>query len=83
MAIKITVKEFRDLPRQEQLDVIFTIGDYIETRLEESFQVMLYAVDRFFVEIYYDPITNKIQLLNPFISGSFLNKYARSLKGIV
>jgi len=83
MPIKITVKEFRNLPRQEQLDVIFTIGDYIETRCEEGFQVMLYAVDRFFVEMYFDPITNKIRLLNPFISGSFLNKYAKSLKGIV
>ena len=83
MAIKITVKEFRYLPRQEQLDVVFTIGDYIETRFEEGFQVMLYAVDRFFVELYHDTLTQKICFLNAFISGTFLNKYAKSLKGIV
>lgn len=83
MSVKITFTEFRTLPRQEQCDVIVTIGDYLESSREEDKQVILYAVDLFFVELYYDPTSNKILKIRAFKSGHILDKYSKDFNGIM
>ena len=83
MPVKITFTEFRTLPRQEQCDVIVSIGDYLESTRQDNLQIMLYAVDMFFVELYYDPVTQKIIKLRAFRSGPILDKYSKDLDGIL
>ena len=83
MSVKITFTEFRTLPRQEQCNVIFTIGDYLESNQEGDKQVMLYAVDLFFVEVFYDPEINKILNIKAFLSGEILNKYSKDFDSIM
>ena len=83
MSLKVTLNEFLALPRDKQFDAIFTIGDYLETRTQDNSQVILYAVDRFFVELYFDPKINKINNINAFENGKNLNKYSKNLKGIL
>lgn len=83
MSLKITLNQFLALPREKQFDIIFTIGDYLETRPDENRQVILYAVDLFFVELYYDPKINKINKISAFKKGKNLNKYSKNLKEIL
>ena len=83
MSLKITLKEFLALQREKQFDAIFTIGDYLETRAQDNNQVILYAVDRFFVELYYDSKINKINKIKAFEKGKILNKYSENLKEIL
>ena len=83
MSLKVTLKDFLTLSRAKQFDVIFTIGDYLETRPEDNSQVILYAVDRFFVELYYDSKINKIKKIRAFEKGKILNKYSENLTEIL
>ena len=82
MPVKITLTEFRTLPRQEQFDVLFTIGDYLESHREFEIDTILYAVDLFFVEVYYDPILNEIINIKAFVSGKNLDKYSQNISHI-
>lgn len=83
MSLKVTLKEFSTLPREKQFDAIFTVGDYLETRGQDNNQVILYAVDRFFVELHFDSKINKIQKIKAFEKGKILNKYSQNLTGIL
>ncbi|UJH91671.1 hypothetical protein LZ575_03005 [Antarcticibacterium sp. 1MA-6-2] len=73
--MKITLYEFLALPDQGQYDVVFSSGDYLDIRIEESRRYVLYAVDRFFVEVEYDNDKNKIKGKRAFVQGELLDKY--------
>lgn len=68
MSLTVTLKEFLTLTREKQFNTIFTIGDYLDTRAQDNNQVILYAVDHFFVELYFDPKINKIKKIRAFVS---------------
>lgn len=52
--MKITLKEYFALPFQEQLDIVLSIGFYIQSSSGKDRQEILYSVDRFFVELHFD-----------------------------
>ena len=74
--MKITLYEFLALPDQEQYDITFNVGEYLDIRAEERRRFVLYAVDRFFVEVEYDHGNNKIIGKRAFIQGELLDKYS-------
>lgn len=79
MGEKITLDAFISLPDQEQFGVIFTIGEILEVRPEENKRFVLYAVDRFLVELEYDNEIGKIVNKKTFITGKILNKYSTNI----
>lgn len=83
MGEKITLDEFKSLPDQEQFDVIFTIGDFLKIRPVENKRFVLYAVDRFFVELEYDNEIQKIVNKKAFVTGKVLNKYSENIDSIL
>ena len=76
MAKKITFEEFQSLPMYEKLDVLYIIGNFLDTRDEEQTQVILYSVDLFFVEIFYNPRLTKIMDVVEFKTGEVIDKYS-------
>ena len=60
MDIRLTIDEFKSLPKQEQFDIVFTIGDFMDSRNVAEKKVVLYAVEAFYVELCFDPISIKI-----------------------
>lgn len=74
--MKITLYEFLVLPDQEQYDIIFNIGEFLDVSLEENKRFVLYAVDLFFVEVEYNSIENRIVNKRAFVSGEILDKYS-------
>ena len=74
--MKITLYEFLALPDQEQYNIVFNTGEYLDIRIEESRRFVLYAVDLFFVEVEYNSEDNKIVNKRAFVQGEILDKYS-------
>ncbi|MCM4160880.1 hypothetical protein FHG64_17820 [Antarcticibacterium flavum] len=81
MPNRITLYEFKALPEQEQLNVIFTIGKIVEMNdKDNNEEKILYSVDRFFVEFHYSSENPEIKEIYPFEGGSLLDKYSIDLQ---
>ena len=71
----MTLYEFNTLSSQEQTDCLTRQGCYLITRYRDQFALNLYAVDNFFVEVWYSPEHNKICGLLSFSSVKALDDY--------
>lgn len=76
---RITVEEFSNLPEHEQYEVLCLAGSLLEIRCKENDKRELYAIDRFFVEIVFDPIKNSVIKINAFDRGEKLDDYSSDL----
>ena len=72
----MTLYEFKLLPEQEQYRKLFNEGDFITHRLGSKARFTLYALDKFFVEVEYNPKGNRIVNIVSFMSGKKLDKYS-------
>ena len=72
----MTLYEFKLLPEQEQYRVIFNKGDFVTYRLESKARFALYALDKFFVEVEYNPNSNRIVKVVSFVRGKKLDLYS-------
>ena len=77
--MRITLYEFLALPEQEQYEIIFNKGEYIDLRIEGNKRYVHYAVDLFFVDVEYDNDENKILGKRAFVTGELLDKYSSLL----
>jgi len=73
----MTLYEFILLDKNQQYEVTFKTGEFVDAHLETNKRFALYAVDMFFVELEYDVATNKIIKLISFIEGEKLNRYCK------
>lgn len=71
----MTLNEFNTLPEDQQRDCWMTQGRYLLTRFVDQFALNLYAVDTFFVEVWYDHKANRIHGVLSFASINALDEY--------
>lgn len=72
----MTLYEFNLLNKQNQFSTLFTIGDYIDHVTIVNKKFCLYAINKFYVEVIYNSVTNVILGINTFKeSSSRLDKY--------
>jgi len=70
--------EFKLLPEQEQYRKLFNKkGEFITYRLGPNARFALYALDKFFVEVEYNPKKNKIVKNISFLDGQKLEMYSK------
>lgn len=75
----MTLYEFKLLPEQEQYRKLFK-GEFITYRLGPNARFALYALyalDKFFVEVVYNPKKNKIVKNISFLDGQKLEMYSK------
>jgi len=72
----MTLYKFNSLSRNNKFQATWDYGQHIETILQNSLVINLYAVSKFFVEVYYDQNKNKIVDLKSFKQGHLLDKYS-------
>jgi len=72
----VTLYEFRMLSDSEQLETVWDKGNFIDNAITPNHRINLYAIDMFYVEVYYDAVTNKITHHTAFIHGHRLDKYS-------
>jgi hypothetical protein len=67
------------LPDEEQFNAVWNNGNHIDTFIDANIKINLYAINDFFVEIYYDAALNKIIDKKHFKHGELLDKYINRL----
>ncbi|MDT0676480.1 hypothetical protein [Autumnicola musiva] len=72
----MTLYESKLLPEQEQYRKLFNEGDFITHRFESKARFALYALDKFCVEVEYNPKNNRIVNMVSFICGEKLDLYS-------
>ena len=72
--------EFSRLIEEEQYNVVWDIGKLVDQYFTESVVINLYAINEFFVEVYYDRDNNKILYKKHFKQGELLDKYLNKIK---
>ena len=68
--------DFNSLNFKDQLEVIYTIGTFLDNYITTKERCNLYAIDMFFVQITYNKITNSITDIKSFKTGYLLDKYS-------
>ncbi len=71
----MTLYEFNALSDEQQMQCWMQQGQFLMTRHTEQFAVNLYAVEGFFIEVWYNPYLNQINRLRSFSSVRALDDY--------
>lgn len=72
--------EFCSLTEVEQYNTVWNIGALVDQYYNDNVIINLYAINDFFVEVYYDRDTNKILYKKHFKQGELLDKYLNKIK---
>ena len=70
------------LSEDEQYDTVFAKGRFIDIVIESNTKYVLYAIDRFFVEVIWDEEKDEIMGKGVFKEGISLDKYSNVPKEI-
>ena len=60
----MTLNQFNQLDEMEQIEAVWS-GKHLATRHDEIHDILLYQIDGFFVEVYYNNEYNKIRKFEP------------------
>ena len=69
----MTICEFLAMKENDQTEAIWC-NTHIAERQEGKYWILLYQVESFYVELYYDQEKGEIQHLNPFTSTAHKSK---------
>jgi hypothetical protein len=75
----MTLYEFIMLSEEEQYNTIWDKGVLVDQFIKNDIAINLYAINEFFVEIYYDQKANKILYKKHFKHGELLEKYLKKI----
>jgi hypothetical protein len=65
------------------MEAVNQLGTFLDNYVSQTERCNLYAIDRFFVEVVYNPQLNSITEIRSFKTGKTLDKYSIDLsKGI-
>jgi hypothetical protein len=73
----VTLYDFNGMDERGQADAVFSEGVYMDDREEGGLKAQLYRLGSFYVEVFYDPVENKISRLRSFKSSSQLAPYVK------
>lgn len=69
------IYDFLSLNEQDRYQAVWDEGTHIDTKVKSEIICQLYAINDFFVELHYNPATNKLIGNLPFKQGEHLEKY--------
>jgi hypothetical protein len=72
--------EFSVLTEEEQYNSIWSLGSHVDTYISNNIAINLYVINDFYVEVYYDSVSNKILYKKHFKQGELLDKYLNKIK---
>ncbi len=75
LAKKMNLYDFTRLSEEEQFNTTWDIGVMVDQFIKDGIAINLYAINEFFVEVYYDQSNNKILYKKHFKQGELLDKY--------
>ena len=75
----LTLYDFNALTDNEKAEAVWQ-GTFLADREENGLAVQLYSLPAFYVEVFYDPLANKILRFQAFTSKNFLTPYLAHIK---
>jgi hypothetical protein len=75
----LTLDDFNSLTETEKADAVWT-GSFLADRQANGLMVQLYAVNSFYVEVFYDPQANQIVGFRAFNTKNLLVPYLAHIK---
>jgi hypothetical protein len=72
----MTLDEFRKLSEADQANATWG-GEFLSSRIEAGYKVLLYAVPLFYVEVYHSDKLNKILKLRAFNTTVLLDAFLK------
>ena len=76
------IYEFKLLDAHHQYDVLFAKGTFLDSRTEGPYRYVLYSLHDFWVQVSYQHVDNRIEGIDPFISGPLLDRFSIDLSNI-
>lgn len=73
----LTLYQYKLLSDQDQYDLLFTQGDFLDMIIAGNSRFAVYALFNFFVEVEYNNRENKIIGLKSFVTGEIIDKYCK------
>ena len=71
----MTIYKFNQLDVVNKVDALIHHSVLIDKRTDQRYRILLYQLDGFYVEVYYDIEYNKISKIKSFSSTSLLKPY--------
>jgi len=75
----LTLYDFNALTETQKAEAV-RHSIFLADRVENDLTVQLYAVSCFYVEVFYDPLANKIVSFRSFTSSNLLTPYLAHIK---
>ena len=75
----MTLDDFKHLNQEEQIVASIDYGEYIAARTMASYKIMLWIVNDFYVEFFYDKTDNKIQKIRSFKNPDLLSAFLEQI----
>lgn len=75
----MTLYEFNMFDLKDKYQTTWDLGTHIDSAITDDFRINLYAINKFFVEVYYNPFSNRIVDIQSFIHGYSLEKYSGNI----
>ena len=72
----MTLYEYKMLSEDDQWDAVFSIGKFLDIFIEGNSKYVLYAIDKFFVELEWNIENDNIIGKGVFKQGETLDKYS-------
>lgn len=71
----MTLKEYKNLSEKMQYSILWKDGVLLDSLFEKKVKKLLFAINNFYVELWYEINTNKILWKLSFKQGKLLEKY--------
>ena len=72
--------DFLSFNDEEQYNITWNIGTLVDQIITDHIAIHLYAINDFFVEVYYEIKSNRILYKKIFKQGELLEKYLNRIK---
>ena len=72
----MTLHDFNALELNERMEAVNQYGTFLDNHVSNTERCNLYAIDKFFVEVVYNPEHNTITEVKSFKTGHLLDKYS-------
>lgn len=75
----MTLYEFNRLDKNDKYQSTWDLGIHIDTAITHEHRINLYSIDKFFAEVFYNPVSNKIEDIQSFKHGHSMEKYTGNI----
>ena len=78
--LMLNCSKYRTLEQNEQVDLLMGDGVYLDlTRYTSNSYIELYALEDFYVEVFFDKLTEEPLFLRPFAELRYLDPYLEDI----